>query len=337
MKFAILGLGFMGCTHLKALRAIPGVEVGAVCSLDEKALSGDLTAVEGNIGGPGERLDFSGIGKYRELEAALAAPGIDAVDVCLPTDLHGPVAVEALRAGKHVLVEKPMALDGWTADSMARAAARYGRVLMIAHVVRFLPAYAALRDVVRRAEWGPVRSAVFRRRCGAPASSGWMMDPSRSGGGVFDLLIHDVDFCLHLFGKPETMLATGYEDLASGIDCIHVQFFYPHGVVTIEGGWFNPQAYPFSAEYTVALDGGVVEYNSAAPAPVVYERDGSRRVLEPSGVDGYAAEIEYFVECCRARRGPKLCPPTESADAVKVMCLILEARKRKGAKMVCKT
>ena len=337
IKFAILGLGFMGCTHLRALRAIPGVEVGAVCSLDEKALSGDLTSVEGNVGGPGERLDFSGIGRYRDLEAALAAPGIDAVDVCLPTDLHSPVAIEALRAGKHVLVEKPMALDGYAADGMTQAARRHGRVLMVAHVVRFLPAYAALRDVVRGGEWGPVRSAVFRRRCGAPAWNEWMMDPSRSGGGVFDLLIHDVDFCLHLFGKPETMLATGYADLAAGIDCLHVQLFYPHGVVTVEGGWFNPRSYPFSAEYTVALDGGVVEYHSGDAAPLAYERDGARRELAPSGADGYAAEIQYFVECCRARRAPELCPPAESADAVKVMRLVLEARKRKGARMVCKT
>ena len=114
MKFAVLGLGFMGSTHLKALRAIPGVEVAAVCSLDERALSGDLTAIQGNIGGPGERLDFSRAGKYREPERALDHPDIDAVDICLPTHLHGPIAIQALRAGKHVLVEKPMALDGST-------------------------------------------------------------------------------------------------------------------------------------------------------------------------------------------------------------------------------
>ena len=337
MRFAVLGLGFMGSTHLKALRAIPGVEVTAVCSLDERALTGDLSAIQGNIGGPGERLDFSGIRKYREPEPPLADSEIDAVDICLPTDLHGAIALEALRAGKHVLVEKPMALDGWTADSMVKAAAKHGRVLMAAHVVRFLPAYVALRDLLRRGELGRVRSAVFRRRCGAPAWGGWLMDPDKSGGGVFDLLIHDIDFCLQLLGKPETLLATGYEDLAAGIDCIDAQLFYPHGVVTIAGGWHSSGAYPFSAEYTVVMDGGVVEYGPGTPAPMVYHRAGSRRPLALSGGDGYAAEIEYFVECCRARRKPELCPPSESAEAVKVMRLILEARKRNGVRLVCKT
>jgi len=336
MKFAVLGLGFMGSTHLRALRAIPGVEVAAVCSLDERALSGDLTAIQGNIGGPGERLDFSGVRKYREPEPAVDLPDIDAVDICLPTSFHGDIAVRALRAGKHVLVEKPMALDGPTADRMVDEAGKQGRVLMAAQVVRFLPAYAALRDELRRGGLGVVRSAVFRRRCAAPAWGGWLMDPAQSGGGIFDLLIHDADFCLHLFGKPEALLATGFEDLGAGIDCAEAQLFYPHGVVTVAGGWHHPKAYPFSAEYTVVADGGTVEHNAATPVPMVYGRDGRSRALPLSGVDGYAAEIEYFVECCRTGRTPELCPAWESAAAVKLMRLIMEARGRNGEKIECK-
>ena len=253
MRFAVLGLGFMGSTHLKALRAIPGVEVVAVCSVDERALTGDLSGIQGNIGGPGERLDFTHIRKYRDIEFVFEDPDVDAVDICLPTNLHGAAAIGALRAGKHVLVEKPMALDGATADSMVSAAEDHGRILMAAQVVRFLPAYTALREVVKRGELGSVRTALFRRRCAAPAWGGWLTDPAQSGGGIFDLLIHDVDYCLHLFGRPEALLAAGYEDLASGIDCVDAQLFYPHGVVAVSGGWHNRGAYPFSAEYTPSI------------------------------------------------------------------------------------
>src|SRR5579872_6966932 len=122
MKFAVVGLGFMGSTHLKAMRGLPGVELAAVYSSDERKLAGDLTAIQGNLGGPGERLDFSNVGKYREIEALLADVAIDAVDICLPTDLHELAAIEALRAGKHVLVEKPMALDATGAGRMLAAA-----------------------------------------------------------------------------------------------------------------------------------------------------------------------------------------------------------------------
>ena len=335
MKFAVLGLGFMGSTHLRALRAIPGVEVAAVCSLDERALTGDLSGIQGNIGGPGERLDFSAVKKFREPWPALADPEIDAVDVCLPTNLHGEIAIAAMRAGKHVLVEKPMALDGATCDAMVAEAEKQDRILMTAQVVRFIPAYAALRQAVRNGELGTVRSAAFRRRCAAPGWGGWLHDASQSGGGVFDLLIHDVDYCLHLLGKPQAVSATGYTNLAAGIDYVNAQLFYEQGVATIAGGWHHPKAYPFSADYTVVADKATVEYNTSMPAPMAYGLDGNSSAVAVTKADGYAAEVLYFVECCRAGEKTTLCPPAESADAVKTMRLIEDARARNGEKIEC--
>src|SRR6266496_1729056 len=122
MKLAIIGLGFMGSTHVKALKGIPGVDLAAVCASDELALSGDFRHIQGNLGGPGELLDFSQVAKYREIQQLLADPAIDAVDLCLPTHLHAAIAIEALRAGKHVLVEKPIALDGDSADRIVAEA-----------------------------------------------------------------------------------------------------------------------------------------------------------------------------------------------------------------------
>ncbi len=335
MKFAVLGLGFMGSTHLRALRAIPGVEIRAVCSLDERALTGDLSAIQGNIGGPGERLDFSIVRTYREPGPALSGADIDAVDICLPTRLHAETAIQALRAGKHTLVEKPMALDGASADRMIAEADAAGRLLMTAQVLRFMPPYLALRRSVQNGALGAPCAAIFRRRCAAPAWGGWLLDPAQSGGGVFDLLIHDVDFCLHLFGKPEAALATGHEELGSGIDCVTAQLFYPGFAATITGGWHHPKAYPFSAEFTVVMEGGTVEWSTAGTAPTLYGKDGSSQELAMEGGDGYAAEVAYFVECCRAGRPSAMCPAKESADAVKLMRVILEARERKGEKIRC--
>ncbi len=336
VRIAILGLGFMGSTHGKALREVAGAELAAVYSQDEKKLAGDLTAVRGNLGGPGEKMDFSRVTRHRDLRSLLADPKIDAVDICLPTDLHEQVTVEALRAGKDVLVEKPMGLDGFAVDHMVGAATRYGRVLMTAHVLRFWPAYVALREAVWPGKWGPVRFAMFRRRCAAPAWGGWLLDPKQSGGGVFDLLIHDADMCLHLFGKPESVGATGYSNPAAGIDCIDAHLFYSHGgVVSITGGWHHPGAYPFSMEYTVTLDGATIDYSSHGRPPTLYVPGQPEQVLEGGTRDPYAAEIEYFVESCGRGRAPQLCPPRESADAVKLMLLLLEARSRNGRKILC--
>src|ERR1035438_747608 len=106
MRIAMLGLGFMGGVHLRALREVAGATLVAVFSNDERQLTGDLSATQGNLGRPGECLDFSAVKVYRDLAEVLGDPDIDAVDVCLPTFLHEDVVVEALRAGKHVMVEK---------------------------------------------------------------------------------------------------------------------------------------------------------------------------------------------------------------------------------------
>ncbi|HEY2018150.1 MAG TPA: Gfo/Idh/MocA family oxidoreductase [Bryobacteraceae bacterium] len=337
VRIAILGLGFMGSTHGKALREVHGAELAAVYSQDEKKLSGDLRAVRGNLGRPGEKMDFSGVTKHRELRSLLVDPGIDAVDICLPTDLHESVTIEALRAGKDVLVEKPMGLDAFAVDHMVSAATRYGRTLMTAHVLRFSPAYIALRQAVWPGKFGPMRTAQFRRRCAAPDWGGWLMDANKSGGGIFDLLIHDVDICLHLFGKPEAVSATGYVDRATGIDSIDAHLYYTHGeVVSIVGGWQHPGAYPFSMGYTVTLEGATIEYSSDGRAPTLYAPGKPEQLLDGGKRDGYVAELEYFVESCGRGRAPQLCPPRESADAVKLMLALIEARTRGGRKIVCR-
>lgn len=336
MRVAVLGLGFMGSTHLKALRAIPAAELAAVYSGDPLKLSGDLSAVQGNIGGPGERFDFSAVSKYSTIDALLADPTVEAVDVCLPTDLHAPVSVQALQSGKHVLVEKPMALDTAECTGMLQASARRSKVLMVAQVLRFFPAYRALIHIVASAELGPIRSALFRRRCAAPARRRWLSDPLRSGGGVFDLLIHDVDMCLHLFGMPRAVSATGYVAIETGIDLIAATLHYDDRfAATITGGWHHPESHPFSMEYTVVADGGTVEYSSLGTPPTLYRAHGGSELLSLTGEDGYAAELRYFIDCCRTGTPPALCPPVESAEAVALMLLLLEARNRKEEIIPC--
>jgi predicted dehydrogenase len=334
MRIAVLGLGFMGSTHLKAWRRVPGVELAAVMDQDEQRLSGDLSSIQGNIGGPGERLDFSGVKKYRSIAEVAADGEIEAVDVCLPTHLHAPAALAALAAGKHVLVEKPMALEGAACDQMIAEARRRGRVLMAAQVVRFIPSYRSLAELVRGGKLGAVRSALFRRRCAAPTWGPWEFDPAQSGGGVFDLLIHDVDLCLHLFGRPRAVSAAGHEDLPRGIDTILAQLEYPGiGFVGVSGGWHHVGGYPFSMEYTVVGDGGTVEYSSAGAPATWYRADGTTESLAQDGGDWYQAEIEYFLKCCRENAWPALCPPEESAAAVRLTRLMVESRRRGGERL----
>jgi predicted dehydrogenase len=323
--------------HIAALQSVPAAQLVAVYSRDERKLSGDLSAVGGNLSGAGGVYDFSSLKKYRNLEDVLNDPEVDAVDICLPTNLHADVTVAALLAGKDVLVEKPMALDLDSSLRMSEASRSTSRILMVAHVLRFFPVYQVLSDALESGQYGSVHNAVFRRRCAAPAWSSWLGDPSKSGGGVFDLLIHDADICLRLFGKPDSVSAIGYESLPDGIDIISARLHYANALtVELAGGWHHPKAFPFTMEYTVITEKGTIDFRHETRPPTLYARSGEETVLALGTRDGYAAEIEYFVQCCQTRQQPTLCPPVESAEAVGLMKLLLRSREENGSTIACK-
>ena len=334
MKIGVVGLGFMGSTHLKAIKKLPGVELVAVSDPQEEILSGDLSGIQGNLGGPGEKYDFSGISRYPNWRDLLRDDNVEVVDFCTPTFLHVENVVEALAAGKHVLVEKPMAIRGADADRMLDAAARSGRILMVAQVLRFFPAYKALREAVISGESGKPRMATFRRRCAAPFWSAWLIDPEKSGGAIIDLLIHDIDFALHTFGEPESISAVGVEDLSRGLDVITANLSYPDNLtVVVQGGWYHPKTFPFSMEYNVVCDEATFEFSSAGTVPTRYAVDGSEMRLALDETDGYEAELAYFVECVSQGKQPDFCPPQQSAAGVRLGERLKEARRKNGERI----
>lgn len=334
LKIAVCGLGFMGSTHLKALKNVKEAELVAVVSDVPQKLTGDLSAIQGNLGGPGEKWDFSHLKKYNNVYDAIRDKDIDAVDLCLPTHLHKPVTIEALRAGKHVLVEKPMALDGAECDEMVEEGEESGRVLMVAQVLRFFPEYVSLRETLWSKTLGEVRAAIFRRRCAGPTWQRWVYDKSRSGGGVFDLVIHDVDFCLQVFGQPEAISAIGYEKLENGVDWLTGTLYYPNipGGIVIQGGWHHPKTFPFSMEYSVVADGATLEYSSAGRPATQYNAD-AETPMDVKQQDGYEAELRYFAECCVEGKKPEFCPPSESSLAVKLCLALVAARSENGRRL----
>jgi predicted dehydrogenase len=185
---------------------------------------------------------------------------------------------------------------------------------MVAQVLRFIPAYRSVAEWLKSA--GEVHSALFRRRCAAPAWSSWLGDKARSGGGVFDLLIHDVDFCLSLWGMPAAVRATGYENLPAGIDLLHAELQYAgRPPVIVTGGWHPPKSYPFSMDYSIVAERDTLEWSS---------------LNAPDAADPFAAELGYFADCVRNHRQPVLCPPEQSAQAVALLRFMLESREHNG-------
>ena len=161
-----------------------------------------------------------------------------------------------------------------------------------------------------------------------------MKDRSRSGGGVFDLLIHDFDFCRHLFGMPAAVTAHGYEDLDAGIDSVDALLEYPGGpVVNILGGWRHPKAYPFSMEFTIVCEKGTLDYNSALRGLTLYNAAGEAVEAPKPETDGFVAELQAFVDACKAGAAPAECRPQESAESVRMTLAMRDSRDQGGKRI----
>jgi predicted dehydrogenase len=329
VNIGIIGLGFMGVTHAVGYAKIPGIRVDAICTENPAVLAGDLSKIGGNIEFDASLIDFSATKKYTRWQDLIADPAVDVVDICLPTDLHLAVSTAALAAGKHVFCEKPMALTEANCELMIGAAQQAKRVLMVGQVLRFWPEYMALQEFAASKKYGALRSATFLRQCGMPDWSKWLPLEARSGGATMDLLIHDIDQALLLCGMPERVSA---KKLGDG-DGIMATLIYPGGPeVRIQGGWFQP-GMPLKMTFQAVCERAQMAFD--ADGLFLSDASGQRTKLEPTGPDGYQAEVAYFIECCRTQTEPARCPPRASAQAVQVALRLKQSRSLNGEQIKC--
>src|SRR3954468_13735531 len=159
VNIGICGIGFMGMIHYLAARGLTGGRVTALCSRDPKKLAGDWTGIQGNFVPRGTQMDLSGHALHSDIADLLADPRVDLVDLCVPNDEHARLAIRALEAGKHVLVEKPIALTTADAEVMVAAAGSRGKLLMVAHVLPFFPEFGFAREAIASGRYGALQAA----------------------------------------------------------------------------------------------------------------------------------------------------------------------------------
>lgn len=238
------------------------------------------------------------------LADALADPDVTIVSVCTPTPSHAPLAIEALDAGRHVLLEKPIALTVDDARRVAAAASRTPGTLMVAHVVRFFPGYAALAARVAAGSVGRPRVVRASRISDAPVGYDWLEDEERSGGMLVDFAIHDIDQANVHLGR------------AVAVTC-----------VPLPGDGFGAPV-ATTIEYA---DGGVAQllHASDLPAGVPFRStlevvgDAAVDTAETSAGEAFVEQARHFLECAERGAEPTRAPV---AAAVEALAVALAAR-----------
>jgi len=205
VKIAVIGVGGISECHIAGYRNDPRAELYAFCDIDAEKLKMK-----------GEKYGITRL--YTDVNQMLAElPEIDAVSVCTWNAAHAPCTLAALKAGKHVLCEKPMAMDVAEAKAMEQAAKDAGKLLMIGFVRRFGNDCAVLKDWIDKGSLGDIyyAKATYLRRNGNPGR--WFGDKSRSGGGpLIDLGVHVIDLCRYLMGnhQPVSVYGATFKKLA---------------------------------------------------------------------------------------------------------------------------
>ncbi len=315
VRIGVVGAGWPGQQHARAIRASPNAILQALAEPnDERAAEFGAAYAPATIHAD-----------YRDL---LGEAAVDAVVICLPNHLHFPATLAALRAGKHVLCEKPPTLNGAEMRVLQEEAEKHGLVYYFSRQFRFTPAMRLARDLIAGEKLGRIyfAEAVWVRSRGIPTGlGGWFTDKRRSGGGaLIDIGIHALDSAWYLMGTPRPVSVTAvvfqnFKHLVQTpiFDVEDAAFafirFENDAVVQLKTSWAGnltdeiPQGDVFGRELnncTVYGDKATVRLK---PLTLFSDVDGKLvdQALEPrDGADSFELQMQNFVDAIRGVAAP---------------------------------
>lgn len=281
LKIAVIGVGNISQFHINGYLKNPDTELYALCDINEDTLKAK-----------GEKYGIKRL--YTDYnEMFRENPEIDAVSVCTWNAAHAPATIAALNAGKHVLCEKPMALNAKEAEAMIDAARKNGKKLMVGFVRRFGNDTAVTEDFIKGGSVGDLyyAKATYLRRNGCPG--GWFGDKSLSGGGpLIDLGVHVIDLVRYLMGcpKPVSVFGATFDNIGKR------KYLKDTPEYKIRGNGGEPHTVEDMATALIRFEGGAV-LSVEASFNLHIKRDvGSIELFGTKGGIKLAPEFELYTE-----------------------------------------
>ncbi len=312
----VIGLGFMGRTHLRAYEA--AAAAGFACRVVALCDAEPVRVADAEAG----LADGAGVRVHPSAQALLSDPAVGVVSVCTHTETHATLALAALAAGKHALIEKPIGLRAANVRPVAEAAASGETISMPAMCVRYWPGWDWLAARVRDGSLGAVRSAVFQRLGARPAwGGGFYDDEGRSGGALIDFHIHDADFIRAVFGPPAAVSCAGSPEHVTTL----YRFARGPAHVTAEAGWTLAPGAPFRMRYLVSFERATAEFEiGREPALRVYAEAGApARDIALPPITGYDGQVRALLGEILRRHGGT--PPERGPDTPRTLPTMGEA------------
>jgi len=317
INVGVIGVG-IGAFHVRAYQLLQDVKVAAICDIDEQR--GQAAAKQFNV----EKF-------YNHSSLLFADPKIDAVSICVPNDFHASISVAAVKAGKHVLCEKPIAntlANAHEIADVAREATAAGKVFMMGMCNRFRGDTQVLRKFIENGSLGEIYHAKcgYIRRAGIPGFGGWFTTKQRSGGGpMIDIGVHVLDQTMYLMGNPVPVSVSGVAHAKFGprglgtsswgapvtdeIKTFDVEDFalgfvkFSNGAtLTIEASWASHIKNDLYYSNILGTEGG-----ADLDTLTIYRTENGTPVdITPKVpvVNVHDTEIAHFIECIRTGLSP---------------------------------
>lgn len=324
IKIAVVGFGFMGITHTMNILKNPGLELVAIVDKNPENIRKNINEQVGNFstGGISEK-EISNIKIYSSFENCIANEQLDACVIAVHTDFHYELTKLAFEAGINVLLEKPFCLEISEGEELIELAGKHNLLLMVAHVVRFMPAYQKLKKWIDSGEFGKLNFLSMTRFSGVPAWGQWkekQKDFGSSGGALFDLVIHDIDFVQWALGIPDSIESTILPGKLSRHDYLNAMWKYNSGTnVKIEGGNIFHTAFPFHAGFSASFENASIVYNSSNPENIIVATNTETIEIQAGdATEGYSGELNYFVDCLKNKTKPEKCTPESALQSIKL-------------------
>lgn len=328
IRVGIVGFGFMGRMHYRNWLNVAGAELVAVQDVAIEDVKSRLAAT-GNIAGAADTIDLVRVRLFSDFDAMLAEMKLDAVSITVPTYLHATLAERALKAGVHVLCEKPMALTLPECDRMIAAATSAGKWLQIGQCIRFWPEYVVAREIIQSGKYGALLAASFRRLSSLPNwnPDKWFADEHRSGGVALDLHCHDTDYVHYLLGVPRAVFSV----MDGGRRHMQAQYLYDNDMaVSAEASWAMSPSFGFEMSFNIVLERATLQFDCTRnPAFRVCPTDGAPFTPELLPGDGYSREIEHFAAVVCGKPVPEVLTAGQARETIRIVLAEKDSAQRK--------
>ena len=324
VRVAIIGFGGIARSHANGYKILAGkgapVKLVALCDIDEKRFTENVVI---NLD-TGESRIPADCKTYTDIDKMLAEVEFDMADICLPTYLHKEYAIKMMNAGKHVLSEKPMALDYEGCLEMIEVSKKTGKRLMIAQCLRFDNKYGYLKECVEDGRYGKLIRLHMERLSVLPTwgFENWFCDVKRSGGCILDMHIHDIDMARYLLGEPESVSVTAFNGQTRW-QMENTRLFYPNVTVVADGSWNEGRNSPFSAGLRARFEKAQVVMQGYAVK--VYPNEGDPFVPDIPVCRPFTEEFAYFIDLLLNDKENLENPPESAYKTVKLVELLRES------------